>query len=267
MTLEPNGSSVTYNFISMIFEQQAGFLIHRHGQILYSEQFKTFDHSGHIRYGYDYLNTACTFFFALDTGIDAVINTVNTHTKAHLYWESIISLIEIRDKTKSEKIKRLTEQKLVYVKEKYKQLAFNLLKVPSYEKLAFLMDTDTFLRVGRMLISSDKDVELEGINPVVLEYKFDTLPISTLSEWIITKDIVHEECLHAAMMSTDTNEELLILLRKMGVIKVGKWRTHAELIKDIDFKRHAQANRDKLFDETCKELDVFVQKALKDTKK
>lgn len=243
----------------MFIDKISGFVICRDGHILVTNENKTFKLSGYVQYSAASTTTSYLHYFPI---APIILNRIVTLDTLYLRIKILTRNINIFNKliqsklerSKLNKTKQLIES-LTKLKEDYISDLMNLHSksnevenTTANEEIALAMDENGIIKLCSMkFIKHDTD----GIVCIIKEQK---MPVDVDSQWVISHrdDITND--IEAAMRSTKTKEELLVLLRKIGYIKEGVWITPKEYFNNNNIvgimnNIHAQSD---------KEMDTFI---------
>lgn len=241
----------------MIVDEKFGFVICRDGHILVTDELRSSFFKGYTKYGVQARTTCFRHYFPISTSVERLVyydQLYSYSAKLNQYIKLSEDALkrhigEKRRKTIESMIRKLTKLHASWVLEILEGYQASLRKDIDDENIA----SDRFLGI-------DDDGEIiEGI----VRYKcretngvtdsrncdrtidFSIKPVGPGSEWAVAYNSEHCRILETAMRSTDTKEELLMLLRKIGAISVGEWITPKDYLKKYNIPAEVKAADDR----------------------
>lgn len=212
----------------MYIDKYSGFVVSRDGFILVTNELRPTTLNGYIKYSPVVSTSPYLHYFPITRDVNTIVKLDTLHNK--------INLIDILINNTKQKLQR----KLSISK---KSKTEHLLKVLTEQLLS------TLLEILKFQVDNNKfEEEYLGMNnkgeifqyTISFDKKDDTkcerfaltqcLPIGEGSEWVISHDSAIADGIEAALRSTKTKEELLILLQKTGFINEGVWLTPKEYL-------------------------------------
>lgn len=216
----------------MIFTDRPGFVMSRNGFILVTNELRTVTFSGYLKYGSEYLTTPDIHFFPLANNIDMLVNCELRFATAEQIYKYIshlhVSISRKRSEATKKPVTRLINALTLQYKEMHNRLTSNKI-----ENKFIGIKKDGRLIEGVITYNSveSDDKEMLTLNRTI---RINDMPMGVGSEWVVCYDADNTSMLEAAMRSTNTNEELLALLRKTGAINVGRWVTLSDYVKEAN---------------------------------
>lgn len=207
----------------MIFDNTPPFVMSRNGLILATNELQTV-YGSYMSLGPRGLCSNSAYYFPVSNSIDYTMIRIRNYMRIRSLAD-MVRLISVKiDKAKSRK----TIDKYHAIIERIKICCLIICDTMDIDS----EPTDLFTRltVGGLIQAGTIKYKRNGptyfgVPDIGVEESFNVLPIGIGTEWVSAIHCEYSIQLEAAMRSTSTNEELLMLLRKTGAIKVGEWLT------------------------------------------
>lgn len=218
----------------MIFDIAPTFVMSRDGYILATDEVYT-SFGTYQRLGPRGLCSRDAYYFPIGSNIDSTMIRVRNYLRLN-YLSETVRVIgeELNDNPKYTFDKVLTN---------IGTAADAIMDMMTIDKSPI----DFFTRLtnrGHVEIGTMEysyiGTKIYGVPDIDVTVKTNILPLGIGTEWLACISQEHSINLEAAMRSTSTKEELLLLLRKIGAIKLGEWLTIEEFTKRKElFKTYA----------------------------
>jgi hypothetical protein len=243
----------------MIFDVKPQFVLSRDGYILYQEETVT-PFESYVKVGPSVLSYDSHYHFVMNASYDILMRRLRAVTELNFIMESAKLLSTQISQLKSGRLRKHHEAVLHGLKRQF-DFIIDKYKITSEVTDRFAsIASDGAIYTGYIAYSVD-EININGISHVNANRSFSELFVEEGTEWVLCTNNEDSTKLEAAMRSTQTKEELLLLLRKLGAIGAGEWIKPREFYLRNEVSKHSKNVRDAIFNSNLFNVESVVKGA------
>lgn len=237
----------------MIVDDKFGFVICRDGHILVTDELRSSYFKGYTKYGVQAVTSCFRHYFPICQNVERLVY----YDQYYSYSRKVNTYINLSEDALKRRIGDKRRKTITSMISKLTKLQASwVLDILEGYQAGLKRDIESETFASDRFIGIDDDGEIiEGVvryrcgetNGVTDARKCDrTIDFSIKavgpgSEWAVAYNSEHCRILETAMRSTETKEELLMLLRKIGAISVGEWITPKDYLKKYNIAEEVKA--------------------------